>query len=319
VRALHLLLIVQVAVTYAVTLLVLIVVGFALVWTWFGPALLLLALYLSRWAGDVEAWLVRRVARVELRRPPTAIERDQPFRSQVRQRLSDPTTWTGLVYLFAQVPFGVLAFLVVVVMPAVGVAFVVGPLFISAETPLDFGSRWTITEPRDAWWLPLAGAALLLGALHFVNVVSAAHAGWARLMLGSRAPHIMPGDPKHLGSLDEPESPRDGGGGPRPAPRSPASPGAQPAPVRMSDEADVLALASLATLTPRELDVLRLIARGYANAEIAEAFVISEGTVKTHVKRVLAKLSLRDRTQAAIFAYEHSVVRQAADEARAHA
>lgn len=49
--------------------------------------------------------------------------------------------------------------------------------------------------------------------------------------------------------------------------------------------------------------MLLLIARGYSNAEIAEAFVVSEGTVKTHVKRILGKLEVRDRTQAAVFAF----------------
>ena len=66
--------------------------------------------------------------------------------------------------------------------------------------------------------------------------------------------------------------------------------------------------AKIQELTARELDVLRLMARGASNQEVGRELFISEGTVKTHIGHILAKLGLRDRPAAIVFAFDHGLV-----------
>lgn len=267
-------------------------VGGAMAWSIPGLALVLVGVVASRWAGDLEAWLARHLVGMDIRRPPTWYERDVPKREQAKQVLTDPSTWTGLVYLATHFFVGLAALVIFSVIGGFAVMFTLAPLLASDIGPFgqtvfnigsvardgaifDFGPWGHIDSVGQAWVLVPVGLLAGIIGIYAISGWAYLQARWARLMLGSRARDI-PAPPAIL---------EDG-----------------PAAAAVTQD------ARIATLTSRERDVLLLMARGYSNAEIAEAFVVSEGTVKTHVKRILAKLEVRDRTQAAVFAFDSGFV-----------
>lgn len=317
VRAAHLSLMFPLGTAYFVFLVTTVSVGGSLVWTFAGPPILLATVFVCRWLADFEALLVRKVSGQPLRRPPSRLEGVTSLRERIKLRLIDPTTWTGIAYLLVQFPIGIAAFVGVVTVGAVAGSFIAAPAVVlfAGELSLFDGTsgQWVMDTPFEALPLVPLGLALWLGFAHGVQAASRLHTTWARFTLASRARSI-PSAPV----ADPPPLP--------PFPGTPVAEPllAEPAPhitpllvaVESSDAAPIPGAAAdarwnaagLRDLTPREREVLLLLASGYSNAEIAEAFVVSEGTVKTHVKRVLSKLGVRDRTRAAILAHERGLL-----------
>ncbi len=208
----------------------------------------------------------------------------------------------------------------------------------------DMGWTYSVDSPVSG---PLLTPIVILGLVlvsHMVLAFSSLHGWWAKLMLGSRSNRVSSrpvpsptptGDgPPKPSTNAESESATDGSDSlasntdsePKPEVESPETaaltpftpaavtpilvPVPDPSDVASPDELAVPApsTGAIAELTAREQEVFMLMAHGDTNADIAEELFISEGTVKTHVKRVLSKLYMRDCTQVVVFAYEQHLV-----------
>ena len=333
-RALHMLLMFPLGHGYFVFLVVSLTLGVAMIWIIVGPVILLACLFITRWLGDLEAASTGYINGVAIRRPPSRLEGVSKLRSQVQVRLVDPTTWTGLVYLAIQWPIGVVAFASLVGAGATSVVFMLAPAIISfTGQPLELEVVWpvaivsgfgiaTFETPFEALLLTPIGVLWFVFTTHLILVFSSLHCWWARLMLGSRSTRMFGGPPTTQGGGGEPVTVNVNSA--ETAPHEP-HPNVNQSLMGQSSTSTVtegglapmrdppkpksaLNGAAIEELTDREQEVFMLMAHGCTNADISEELFISEGTVKTHTKRILSKLELRDRTQLVIFAYEHGLV-----------
>ena len=316
-RAVHFLLMFPLGLSYFVFFVVAFAFGGSLIWTFIGPPVILLALFISLYIGDLEAWLVNCTAGESIRRPPKVVEGATSLRDKVWTRVIDPSTWTGVLYEVVQFPIGVAAFVTVVVGFSVAGSFIAAPViawldhgaFDLENGPLGL----QVDNPLHAAVLVPFGIAAWFVTMHAVTLLSALHAEWARLMLGTRArrqpgagepeaPALQPGGPIAL--LPPVEAPS----APEPVVRAEDPPPYPEAGSPPSQDGGLGVHPALAELTAREREVLSLVVRGYSNADVCEACYISEGTVKTHIRHILGKLELTDRTQLIVFAYEQGIV-----------
>ena len=384
VRVGHLLMMFPLGIAYFVLLVVTFSVGGSLIWTLVGPVILLAVLFVSRWLGDLEAMMAGYANQTDIRRPPSRLEGVTNFRSQVKVRLVDPTTWTGIIYLFAQFPLGIAAFVGLVVMYSTVGALIFSPiigLFMNDSLNISSDAGWPISwnyrvgSPVSGLPLTVVGIFGLVLVSHVILAFSSLHGWWAKMMLGSRSTRVSsrpvpspagdepprpstsvesseivatdsvspesPGLPELTDSDGDSESESHSADDGEPAPDTKPEPESDrespetaaltpftsvppltsdppmlrpvpnpsdPQQVAEAPQGPIPNTAAIKELTAREGEVFILMAHGDTNADIAEELFISEGTVKTHVKRILSKLYMRDRTQVVVFAYEHHLV-----------
>ena len=155
-------------------------VGGALIWTLVGPVILIAVLFVSRWLGDFEALMAGFANGTRIRRPPSGLEGVSNFRSQVKVRLVDPTTWTGLIYLFGQFPLGIAAFVGIVTIGFAVFALIFSPIIaLYSDEPFhlisDLGWTYTINSPVDGLLLTPIGLLGLVLASHMILAFSSLH------------------------------------------------------------------------------------------------------------------------------------------------
>jgi hypothetical protein len=188
-RAIHLLVMFPLGLAYFIFFAFTLSFGGALVWTFIGPPILLLAMFVSLRIGDAEVSIVNYVTQSDIRRPPMALEGVTSFRERVWARIIDPSTWTGLVYAIVQFPVGIAGFVLVVTTFSVAFALIASPLLVAlGDGSIEIGdsSSFVLDSPLEALALIPLGLLTWLLTMHVVVACSALHAMWARLMLGSR-------------------------------------------------------------------------------------------------------------------------------------
>ena len=199
VRAGHLLLMFPLGIAYFVLLVVTFSVGGSLIWTLVGPVILLAVLFASRWLGDLEALMVGYANKSDIRRPPSRLEGVTNFRSQVKVRFVDPTTWTGLIYLFAQFPLGIAVFVGMVTMYAIVGSLIFAPIIalfghesfnIASDGGWPFAWNYRFGSPVSGIPLTLVGLLGLVLVSHVILAFSSLHGWWAKMMLGSRSTRV---------------------------------------------------------------------------------------------------------------------------------
>ncbi len=183
-RAIHFLAMFPLGIGYFAFFVTAFAVGGSLIWTFVGPPVILLALFISLYIGDVEAWMVNVSTGEGIHRPPKVVEGATTLREKVWTRLIDPSTWTGVLYEVVQFPVGIASFVIVIAGFSVAGWLISAPLVVGLDPHSLELSDGPFNIAIDKWWeatplVPLGFVAWFI-TMHTITVLSALHAMWAR-------------------------------------------------------------------------------------------------------------------------------------------